>query len=167
MRGFLTIAAEADAAAIAALQNAVASELTERFGIGHWSSVATERGVRASMKRASIFVVRDDRDIAATLTLATRKPWAIDRKYFTPVERPVYLLAMAVDPVRQRAGIGRACIEEALEIARDWPADAVCLDAYDTPAGAGDFYRKCGFTEVGRAEYRGTPLIYFEMLVNT
>ena len=54
MRGFLTIAAEADAAAIAALQNAVASELTGRFGIGHWSSVATERGVRASMKRASI-----------------------------------------------------------------------------------------------------------------
>ena len=167
MRGFLTIAAQADAAAIAALQNAVAAELTERFGIGHWSSVATERGVRASMKRASIFVVRDDRDIAATLTLATRKPWAIDRKYFTPVERPVYLLAMAVDPARQRAGIGRACIEEALEIARDWPADAVCLDAYDTPAGAGDFYHKCGFTEVGRAEYRGTPLIYFEMLVNT
>ena len=74
---------------------------------------------------------------------------------------------MAVDPARQHAGIGRACIEEALEIARDWPADAVCLDAYDTPAGAGDFYRKCGFTEVGRAEYRGTPLIYFEMLVNT
>ena len=165
MRGFLTIAAQADAAAIAALQNTVASELTERFGIGHWSSVATERGVRASMKRASIFVVRDDRDIAATLTLATRKPWAIDRKYFTPVERPVYLLAMAVDPARQRTGIGRACIEEVLEIAKDWPADAVCLDAYDTPAGAGDFYRKCGFTEVGRAEYRGTPLIYFEMLV--
>ena len=154
-----------DAAAIATLQNAVATVLTARYGIGHWSSVATEKGVRASMRRASVFVVRDGDRIAATLTLATRKPWAIDRKFFTPVARPVYLLAMAVDPEHQRAGVGRACVDEALEICRDWPADAVCLDAYDTEAGAGDFYRKCGFTEVGRAVYRNTPLIYFERLV--
>ena len=165
MRGFLTTAHADDAAAIAALQNAVAAALTGRHGIGHWSSVATEKGVRASMKRASVFVVRDADGIVATLTLATRKPWAIDRKYFTPVARPVYLLAMAVDPEHQRAGVGRACVDEALEICRDWPADAVCLDAYDTEAGAGDFYRKCGFTEVGRALYRNTPLIYFERLV--
>ena len=165
MRGFLTPAGADDAPAIATLQNAVATALTERYGIGHWSSVATEKGVRASMRRASVFVVRDGDRIAATLTLATRKPWAIDRKYFTPVARPVYLLAMAVDPEHQRAGVGRACVDEALEICRDWPADAVCLDAYDTEAGAGDFYRKCGFTEVGRALYRNTPLIYFERLV--
>jgi GNAT superfamily N-acetyltransferase len=165
MRGFLTTAHADDAAAIATLQNAVATVLTERYGIGHWSSVATEKGVRASMRRASVFVVRDGDRIAATLTLATRKPWAIDRKYFTPVARPVYLLAMAVDPAQQRAGVGRACVDEALEICRDWPADAECLDAYDTEAGAGDFYRKCGFTEVGRAFYRHTPLIYFERLV--
>ena len=165
MRGLLTIADAVDASAIAALQNAVAVELTARHGIGHWSSVMTEKGVRASMRRASVFVVRDDREIAATLTLATRKPWAIDRKFFSPVERPVYLLSMAVDPARQRSGIGRACVREALDLVRDWPADAVCLDAYDASAGAGDFYRKCGFTEVGRAACRGTPLIYFERLV--
>jgi GNAT superfamily N-acetyltransferase len=165
MRGLLTIADQADAAAIAALLNGVASLLTQQFGIGHWSSITTDKGVRAMMKRASVFVVRDGDRIVATLTIATRKPWAIDRQYFTPVDRPVYLLGMAVDPERQRSGIGGACVAEALEICRDWPADAVCLDAYDTPAGAGDFYRKCGFTEVGRAEYRGTPLIYFERLV--
>jgi GNAT superfamily N-acetyltransferase len=165
MRGLLTMADEADAPAIAALQNAVAAELTARHGIGHWSSVITEKGVRASMRRASVFVVRDDRAIAATLTLATRKPWAIDRRYFTPVARPVYLLSMAVDPGRQRTGIGRACVGEALDFVRDWPADAICLDAYDAAAGAGEFYRKCGFAEVGRAEYRATPLIYFERLV--
>jgi GNAT superfamily N-acetyltransferase len=165
MTGLLTMADAADAPAIAALQNAVATELTARHGIGHWSSVITEKGVRASMRRASVFVVRDDAGIAATLTLATRKPWAIDRKYFTPVPRPVYLLSMAVHPAHQRSGIGRACVREALDFAREWPADAVCLDAYDAAAGAGDFYRKCGFAEVGRADYRGTPLIYFERLV--
>jgi GNAT superfamily N-acetyltransferase len=165
MRGFLTAADADDAPAIATLLNAVAIALTARHGIGHWSSITTEKGVRASMRRASVFVVRNADRIVATLTLATRKPWAIDREYFTPVARPVYLLAMAVDLEHQRTGIGRACVDEALEICRDWPADAVCLDAYDTDAGAGDFYRKCGFTEVGRATYRNTPLIYFERLM--
>jgi hypothetical protein len=46
-----------------------------------------------------------------------------------------------------------------------WPADAVRLDAYQGPAGAGGFYERCGFREVGRAAYRGTPLIYFELLL--
>jgi GNAT superfamily N-acetyltransferase len=166
MRGLLTTAGADDAAAVAALQNAVAAELTTRYGIGHWSSAATEKGVRASMRRASVFIVRGDDDrVAATLTLATRKPWTIDRQYFTPVARPVYLLGMAVDPARQRTGLGRACIDDVLDICREWPADAIRLDAYDADAGAGDFYRKCGFTEVGRAIYRATPLMYFERLV--
>ena len=72
---------------------------------------------------------------------------------------------MAVDPSRQGTGVGRRCIAEAVTLCRAWPADALCLDAYDADAGAGEFYRKCGFTEVGRATYRNTPLIYFEMLV--
>ena len=31
--------------------------------------------------------------------------------------------------------------------------------------GAGDFYRKCGFREVGSATYRSAPLIYFELIL--
>ena len=107
----------------------------------------------------------DEGRAVATLQLQTKKPWAIVRTYFTPVGRPLYLLGMAVEPGRQRAGIGRRCIEAAVQICRAWPADALCLDAYDADAGAGDFYRRCGFTEVGRATYRNTPLIYFERLV--
>ena len=165
LRGLLTIADSGDAPAVAALLTAVAGELTALHGIGHWSSTITDKNVRASMKRASVFVVRDGEGIAATLTLATRKPWAIDRQYFTPVDRPLYLIAMAVAPDRQRTGLGRACVAEAVEVCRDWPADALRLDAYDTAAGAGEFYRKCGFTERGRATYRNTPLIYYERLV--
>jgi hypothetical protein len=41
--------------------------------------------------------------------------------------------------------------------------DAVRLDAYDAVAGAGPFYEKCGFREVGRATYRITPLVYYEL----
>jgi GNAT superfamily N-acetyltransferase len=165
MRPTLTPATAEDAAAIAALRNAVASDLTSRFGTGHWSSTSSERGVRADMKRQSIYVARRRGRIVGTLALATKKPWTIDRRCFTPVTRPLYLLAMAVEPARQGTGIGRACIRDAVRLCRAWPADTLCLDAYDAEAGAGDFYRKCGFTEVGRATRRNTPLIYFERLV--
>jgi ribosomal protein S18 acetylase RimI-like enzyme len=72
---------------------------------------------------------------------------------------------MAVKPDLQRSGIGRRCLEEARRIVKEWPGDAIRLDAFDAAAGAGDFYRKCGFREVGRVTYRNTPLIYFEMLL--
>jgi GNAT superfamily N-acetyltransferase len=117
------------------------------------------------MRRSAIYLLRDQGRAIATLEIATKKPWAIDRRYFTPVVRPLYLLGMAVDPPRQRTGVGRRCIADAVAICRAWPGHAICLDAYDADAGAGDFYRKCGFTEVGRATYRHAPLIYFEMLV--
>jgi GNAT superfamily N-acetyltransferase len=161
----LTVASEDDVDAVVTLRNAVADDLTAKHDIGHWSSRATGRGIRADMKRSSIYLFREGGRAVATLQLQTKKPWAIDRKYFTQVQTPLYLLAMAVEPGRQRTGIGRRCIEAAVRIGRDWPADALCLDAYDADAGAGDFYRRCGFTEVGRATYRNTPLIYFERLV--
>jgi ribosomal protein S18 acetylase RimI-like enzyme len=154
-----------DSAAIAGLHNVIAERLTSAFGPGHWSYRHTEQGVRSSMKRAQVVVARRGSDIAATFTLATKKPWAIDRSCFSKVTRPLYLLAMAVAPDVQGQGLGRRCLDEARAIAKAWPADAIFLDAYDTAAGAGEFYRKCGFREVGRITYKGTPLIYYEWLV--
>jgi ribosomal protein S18 acetylase RimI-like enzyme len=161
----ITKAAADEAGAVSALRNAVAALLTECHGLGHWSSTSTDRGVRASMVRSSIYLARENGSVVATFELATKKPWVIDRRYFTPVARPLHVIGMAVDPVRQRSGIGRACIAKAIDVCRAWPANALRLDAYDADAGAGEFYRKCGFTEVGRAAYRNTPLIYFELLV--
>ena len=104
-------------------------------------------------------------EIVATLRLATKKPWAIDTSYFTDCKRPLYLTDMTVAPSLQRRGVGRLCVDAARELARTWPGDAIRLDAYDAAAGAGPFYQKCGFREVGRVTYRGTPLVYFEMLI--
>src|SRR6185436_10029982 len=119
----------ADAAAIAALRTAVAERLTAAFGKGHWSYAATEKGVLSGMKRSSVYVAKSGSRVMATLTLATRKPWAIDRRFFTDVKRPLYLVDMAVDPEVQGQGLGRRCVDEARTLAREWPADAIFLDA--------------------------------------
>jgi GNAT superfamily N-acetyltransferase len=136
--------------------------LTAAHGKGPWSSRTTERGVLHALRTSRVFVAWAGREIVATFRLTTKKPWAIDTSYFSPCARPIYLVAMAVAPTRQRQGIGRTFLEAAEEFARQWPADAIRLDAFDSKAGAGGFYARCGWMEVGRAVYRKTPLIYFE-----
>ena len=154
-----------DAARLARLHCAVARDLTKKHGRGHWSHEPTEARVKRAMTMTRIVVARDGRSIVGTFHLGTRKPWAIDPAYFTPVRRPLYLTDMAVDPKRQGEGVGRCLMEEAARVANAWPADAIRLDAYAGSVGAGAFYKKCGLEEVGRVVYRGVPLIYFELVV--
>jgi GNAT superfamily N-acetyltransferase len=154
-----------DAKTLAFLHTAVAEHLTQQHGEGPWSTKTSEKGVLYAMRASQVFVAREGTEIVATLRLATKKPWAIDSSYFAKCRKPLYLLAMAVAPEKQRRGIGKRCFDEAQQIARAWPADAIRLDAYDASAGAGRFYANCGCTEVGRVTYRDTPLIYYEMLL--
>ena len=165
MRLSLVVADESDAAELAALRVAAARALTERFGRGHWSGEATTGGVVAGMRESEIWLARRGASLVATFRLSTTKPWAIDRSYFAASALPLYLTDMAVRPDLQGRGIGRRCLAHAGERARAWPADAIRLDAYDTEAGAGAFYEKCGFREVGRVAYRGVPLVYYEQLI--
>jgi predicted N-acetyltransferase YhbS len=159
---------KSDAAALAALHNAVAEHLTQKYGHGRWSSPPTERGILNHMRQpkfSQILIARNQGHIVATLRLATKKPWAIDIAYFTKAERPLYLTGMAVHPTLQGLGVGRLLLQEAEAAARAWPADAIRLDAFDAQAGAGPFYAKCGFREVARVKYKGNPLVYFELVL--
>ncbi len=165
MRVQLQKALPEQATAIASLRRAVADNLTRQFGHGPWSSGGTEKGVLFDLRNSQLYVVTHQDKLIASLRLDTKKPWAIDLKYFSAIRKPVYLLAMAVHPDWQRKGIGRLCIDEVKRIGKSMPADAIRLDAYAAEAGAGEFYSKCGFQEVGRASYRNCPLIYFEMLL--
>jgi ribosomal protein S18 acetylase RimI-like enzyme len=151
-----------DAIMVAYVRGAAASALTERHGRGPWSSESTERGVLAGFRDATIVVALAFDAIVGTFRLASRKPWAIDRAFFTPAERPLYLTDMAVHPRVQRSGVGRALLSEAERLARAYPADAIWLDAYDADAGAGPFYERCGYAQRGRKTYRAAPLVYFE-----
>jgi GNAT superfamily N-acetyltransferase len=162
MKLSITTATDADASAIAVLRTSVAENLTRQYGRGHWSLPVTEKSILRSIETSRVLVVRNDSGIIATLRLATKKPWAIDLTYFSPVSKALYLHDMAVTPTMQRQGIGRHLFQEAIAVAREWPSNAIRLDAYDADAGAGTFYAKCGFRKVGRAEYRKIPLIYFE-----
>ena len=163
----LELASPDEAEAIARLRTETDAHLAASYH--RKAGITTDRGVLADMKRGNqVFVARRGNELLATLTLGTRKPWAIDPQYFTPAHRPLYLTSMAVHPKAQRKGTGRWCLDEARRIAAAWPegpADWIRLDAYDANYGAGEFYAKCGYREVGRVTYRKAPLIYYEIAV--
>jgi len=164
MKLTFSTASPADAVELAALHTAVAEDLTLRYGRGFWSHKTSEKGALLAIRSARVLVARRGKAIVGTLNLPTKKPWAIDVSYFTPVEKALYLTGMAVLPALQRRGIGRRLLKEAVKQARAWPAGAIRLDAFDAEVGAGGFYAKCGFREVAHVTYRKNPLIYFELV---
>jgi GNAT superfamily N-acetyltransferase len=166
MRIQLKLANDDDAPGLVRLREAVNGRLMEEFGPGFWCTALSEHGALSAVRQAQVYVARHHGEIMVTLALAARKPWAIDLSYFAPRERPFYLTNMAVHPEFQRQGLGCEAIHEARRIAQASGGDAIRLDAYDVPAGAGPFYAKCGFIETGRAMYRSAPLIYYEMKLN-
>lgn len=161
-------AVAAEAEAIAAVRLAAANDLTQRYGLGLWSSTTTTNTVLLAMKHGRVIIATNGEAILGTLTLSRRKPWAIDKSYFTRVKTPIYLTNMAVDPRAQFKGVGRALLSDADARARIWPGgagQAIRLDAFDADAGAGGFYAKCGYRERGRIVFKSAPLIYFERLL--
>lgn len=162
MERSIGFATEADTSDIAALRNRVSQYLARRYRLR--PSCVTQEGVLREIATSRVLIFRKAHGIVATLRLATKKPWAIDVSYFTDVPA-LYLHNMAVDPEQQGRGLGRRLVEAAKVVAQKWPREALRLDAYDAEHGAGVFYEKCGFREVGRAVYRRVPLIYFEFLI--
>ena len=165
MRLSFAAATPDDASAVAALRAAVAYDLTRRHGHGHWSALGSEAGVQRDVRTACVLLARSGGQAVGTVRLAAKKPWAVDPAFFTARARVLYLTDMAVEPALQGQGIGRRLLAYARDVAVAWPAEAIRLDAYDGPAGAGGFYVRCGFRQVGRATYRDTPLLYYELVL--
>ena len=134
MKITLKQATTAQAAAIVKLRMATNEKLTRDFGRGPWTATVTEKSVLFGMRNGRVYIARDGRTIIGSLQLTTMKPWAIDRSYFSKCDQPLYLLAMAVAPDRQRQGVGRAMLEDVKRVVKAWPRDAIRLDAYDLPA---------------------------------
>ena len=112
------VATEADAAAIVELRAAVAHALTLLHGNGHWSSSGTEKEALRGIRTSRVILARAGGEIVGTLSLGTKKPWAIAPEHFTSVRTPLYLRDMAVAPAAQGHGVGRRLLEEAERVSR-------------------------------------------------
>jgi GNAT superfamily N-acetyltransferase len=151
-----------EARALAALRTDVAHDMTERFGVGPWSALPSRLIVLRQMRASHVLVARRGRDIVGTVRLALANTALFDARAFTPVDTALYVLGLAVSPSARGTSVGRQIMDAAKDVARSWPAQALWLDTYDNAAGAGEFYRKCGFREVGAGTSDDMPLMYYE-----
>jgi len=165
-----------DVAEILALRLEVDARMQERYGNDRWAPPISEGSVLRFFKgprtRKSdgetlikILVGKSRGEIVALTRMQTKKPWAFDLKYFTSGANAVYLGNVEVSPKYQGRGFGIQLMAAVVDHARAWPVNAVRTSAYDGVAGAGAFYAKCGFREVGRVTYRTIPMIFFEMIL--
>lgn len=139
MRGLtFNTATPADAEELATLRNAVAADQFQRFSVKSFNT--TSRGILCDLRWGQILVARNKHQIVSSLLLVKKKPWSINVSYFTPVEHPLYVRAMNTMPTFQHRGSGTRLLKHALTFARRSGCDAVRLDAFDAPHGAGDFY---------------------------
>jgi GNAT superfamily N-acetyltransferase len=157
-------AVEADIPALLNLRLAVDADQAERFGDARYTTTINEKSVARNLKSSRVLVASRRGRIVGAVRLETKKPWAIDLRYFTAGCKAVYLHDVNVHPQHQRSGIGLQLMDRVKEMAREWPVDAIRLDAYDGTSGAGPFYEKCGLKKMGHAVYRGVPLVYFELV---
>jgi GNAT superfamily N-acetyltransferase len=163
----ITRALARDAQALADLRGAVAREMTRRHGPGPWSPCPSKAEVTRQLRASQVLIAREEARIVGTVRLATANPLVFDSRSFTPVQTALYVLGLAVAPDCRRQGIGRQLMEAAKEVARSRPAQALWLDAYDSEAGAGPFYLRCGFRRVGPSAFKEARLVYYEWLVDS
>ncbi|HET9863887.1 MAG TPA: GNAT family N-acetyltransferase [Steroidobacteraceae bacterium] len=163
----ISIATRSDARPIVTLRAAVARDMTQRFGTGPWSAIACRAEVVRQLRASHVLVARQDDELVGTVRLARALPGVLDSSAFTPVEHSLYVLGLAVAPGRRGRGVGRQLMEAAKAAARSRGADALWLDAYDHPAGAGAFYLKTGFRDAGRTHRGEIPLRYLEWLTGS
>jgi GNAT superfamily N-acetyltransferase len=162
----LRLALGQDVDRVRAILAAAASDLTARFGEGHWSTAPSLEALRRYVDEGALYVARLGTVAVGTLRLSNRKIGFYRSDWFTnPQDDAAYVLDMAVDPAHQRCGIGHRSMAIAEDLARTQELKAIRLDAYGGPAGAGGFYRKCGYSLVHEGEMRGVALEYYEKLL--
>jgi GNAT superfamily N-acetyltransferase len=159
------LATEADIPALLALRLAIDTDQAKRFGDDRYVTTISEKSVARSLNSSRVLVATRRGRIVGLVSMGTKKPWAVDLKYFTPACKAVYLYSVDVSPQLQRCGIGRQLMDRVKGMAKEWPVDAIRLDAYDGAAGAGPFYEKCGFKNLGHKVYRSVPLVYYEFVL--
>lgn len=153
VRPEITLARPADARAIVALRCAVARQMTARHGEGHWSAMPSRAEVTRQMRASQVFVARVDGQLVGTVRLATVNPHSMRSAGFTPVPVALYVLGMTVSEDYRRMGVGRALLAACKDAAHSRRAAALWVDTYAGAAGAGSFYLRCGFRQVGSLHY--------------
>ena len=158
-------AVDSDADAIQALLTK-AGEALARQGFLNWTPAYTLERIRTYIADREVYVVEDAGALVATYTLGlTAVPPYSAPPWPQPDSPALYLNRLAVDPERQREGIGRWCLDDVEDRARAAGAAAVRCDVLQSNAALRAFYERHGYIRRGGRRHSGWQFTCYELLL--
>lgn len=158
-------AIDRDAEAVHALLVAAGEELA-RQGYLNWTPPFSPDRVRADIRDREIYVVHDGAALVATYMLGgvpprpySPEPWP------TPSLTALYLNRLAVDPRRQREGVGGWCLRDVEHRARSAGALAIRCDVLEANRRLRAFYERHGYIKRGSRSHSGFQFTSYELLL--
>jgi GNAT superfamily N-acetyltransferase len=150
---------------IAAVRDDSSGDLQRRFGEGHWCGITNPDRLKREIKKGrQLYLVSSAGEPVATFAIAESGPKFLRPDWFTEPQSPaMYLTGLSVVCAGQGQGVGRWCMKFIRKNVASRGFKWLRFDAYDAPAGALDFYAKCGCAERQRFDFNGVALIAIEM----
>lgn len=152
-----------DAAPLHALLAAAGRQLLAQ-GFDNWTPPYPPERFAADVAAGIVYGAWDDAGAVATFTLAPAppRPYEDVRIWAEPDAPARYLNRLAIDPARQRTGLGRWCLARVDDLARDAGARAVRCDVLLANAGVRGFYERHGYALRGERAHGGRRFATYE-----
>lgn len=161
----LRLATADDAGALHALLAAAGRHLLAQ-GFDNWTPPYPADRFAADVARGVVHGAWLDGAAVATFTLAPDppRPYEPHIRWQAPDAPARYLNRLAIDPARQRAGLGRWCLAAIDALAREAGAVAVRCDVLAANAGVRAFYERHGYAYRGERAHAGRTFASYERL---
>lgn len=143
-------AESADAATILALRHAAEDWLAAR-SIDQWTPREVSLATIDQQVARGEFVVGLEPH-TQNIIAAMRLIWA-DPKIWTDDENACYVHGLVIDRIHAGTGLGAAMLDQASDTARKAGVGRLRLDCAETNATLRSYYKRHGFTEIGRREF--------------
>jgi GNAT superfamily N-acetyltransferase len=142
-------------------------DMTARLGLRHWDPPLPLADFLEHARTREVWAILDGERLIGTFTVGLAPIPDYPPHYFASVAPALYLNRLAIDPARQRQGLGRACMTEIESIARARGARAVRFDAVAAHADLRAFYRALGYRECGPFHIGPVPVECFEKVLTS
>ena len=157
-----------DAAPLHALIAAAGRHLLAQ-GFDNWTPPYPLERFAADVAAGTVYGAWDAAGPVATFTLASAPPRPYERTglWAEPDAPARYLNRLAIDPARQRAGLGGWCLARIDDLARDAGARAVRCDVLFANAGVRAFYERHGYRLRGERAHGGRRFATYERVTGS
>ncbi len=148
-----------DYAAIHRIRRSAAQKLSADFGKGEWSNVSWFSTLERGLLDKTLYAIWQNGIVIGTCSLTTIPVGFYNLQRFSqPNAAAFYLRSLSIAPAFQRQNAGRSAMLAAEALAQSRRLTSLRLDTLLAPAGASDFYIRCGYA----AAYDDSGLRFFE-----